>query len=384
MRLLLVTQDFPPDVGGIQTYATELAARLAPRCASFSALAPRRPRAAAADQRFAFPVHRWPARPDLLLLPALAALPVLARTQRLDVAFHAQWSTAAASLLARRLTGYPRRVVIAAHGRELLFNPLPTPLDRLYDHFRRRVLMGADRLLPVSRYTAGLLEAHGVSRRRCTVLPNGTDPDRFHPFEAAALRRQLGLANRRVLLTVGRLVRRKGIDTVLRALPRLTSACSDLVYLVIGTGPDAGRLRALAHRLGVARRVRFLGQVTAAALPAYYNLCDLFALPAREAVPDVEGFGLVFLEAGACGKPVLGARTGGIPDAVLDGETGLLVPPDDPAALAEAARRILRDPAEARRLGEAGRQRVLRDANWRAVAGRVFTALNATLSCTSS
>ena len=154
MRCLFVTQDFPPDVGGIQTYAARLAPRLAARADALALLAPQRPGAASVDEALPFPVYRLPARPDLLAGPALAAVPVLARRHRIDVALHAQWPTVVASLLARQCTGYPRAIVCAAHGRELLFNPLPPALRGAYDALRRFIVTHTDHFLSVSRYTA--------------------------------------------------------------------------------------------------------------------------------------------------------------------------------------------------------------------------------------
>ena len=382
MRLLLVSQDFPPDVGGIQTYAAELARRLALRCEAFAVVAPQRPGALDADHRFSFPVHRLPARSDLLVLAALFQLPYLAREGRFDVALHAQWPTALASLTARRLTGYPRRVAIAVHGREVLSNPwspVGLGLGTLYDRLRRAALLHADRLLPVSRYTGGLLEARGVMPDRIVTVPNGADTERFQPLDASDLRRALRLNDQRVLLTLGRLVPRKGIDTVLRALPRVVADVPNVCYLVGGSGPDRARLERLAHDVGVADRVRFLGHVPEQDIARYYNACDLFVMPARDEPPDVEGFGLVFLEAGACGRPVIGSTAGGIPDAILDGQTGLLVPPDRPDVLASTISKVLQEPRFAERLGRGGRAYVQLHASWDRVADRVFDAL-ATLS----
>lgn len=381
MRLLLVTQDFPPDVGGIQTYSAELASRLSSRCDFFAVLAPRRPDAADVDRSLPFLVRRLPpSRPDLLPLSVLSALPVLARRWRIDVAFHAQWQTVGASLVARGLTGYPRRIVMAAHARELLFTPFSASLPRAsYARLRRFSLSRVDRCLPVSQYTAGLLKERGVAPDRITVIPNGTDPERFHPCDASELRRRLGIGDRRVLLTVGRLVPRKGIDTILQALPHIIDAAPSLVYLIAGEGPDRGRLESLAWRLGVEDRVRLLGAVPHDELRHYYNACDVFVMPSREDEPDVEGFGIVFLEANACGKPVIGARSGGIPDAIEHEETGLLVPPDDPEALAKALEVLLTRPDYAERLGRKGRQRVLERFTWDHVAREVHAALSAAL-----
>lgn len=377
MRLLVITQDFPPAVGGIETYTSELVQRWARREGEMEIVAPSMAQDAPIDDAMPVPVTRVDTRSDLLPLTGLAAVSKRARAFQPDVAFHAQWQTVGTSLLARRLTGFPRRIVCAAHGRELLFNPaedLPI-LGRGYNLLRRLLLRGPDLFAPVSQYTADLLRERGVPSSRLRIVPNGTDPERFRPLDAGPLRERLGLTDNTVMLTVGRLVARKGIDTTLRALPDILDAVPDLAYLVAGTGPDRDRLEHIAETLGVRDRVHFVGHVPFDELPSYYNVADLFVMPSREEPPDVEGFGIVFLEAGACGVPVIGARSGGIPDAIRDGETGLLVPPVAPTALADAATRILTSPDLAARLGEQGRRRVVNEASWDQVAEQLWTVL---------
>ncbi len=377
MRLLFVTQDFPPDVGGIQTYSWEVATRLAERVEALEVIAPRRPSAAAVDRTAPPAVNRVRGRPDLLPVTALPTVARRAVRLRADVAVHAQWQTVGASALARWLTGYPRRIVCAAHGRELLFNPLSglPGGQAAYDRLRRWALAQPDALLPVSRYTAGLLEDQGVPPRRLHVVLNGTNPTRFQPRGGTALRDRLGIGARPMLLTVGRLVPRKGIDTVLRALPQVAASVLAVQYVVAGTGRDRSRLERLAVRRGVSDRVHFVGHVSDDALATYYSAADLFVMPARNAPPDVEGFGLVFLEANACGTPVIGARTGGIPNAVEDGETGLLVPPNAPDDLAEATLHVLTDSDVADKLGRQGRHRAVNEASWDDIADRIHAFL---------
>jgi phosphatidylinositol alpha-1,6-mannosyltransferase len=377
MRLLVVTQDFPPAVGGIETYTAELVRRWAQRDSRVEVVAPDLPEAASVDEPLPLPVTRVATRPDLLPLLGLPTILRRIRALRPDVTFHAQWQTVGAAVLARRLMGIPRRIVCAAHGRELLFNPADgvPGLQTAYDALRRLLLRGPDLFTPVSRYTAGLLQECGVPSSRSRVVPNGTDPDRFRPLDAAPLRKSLGLVDDRVLLTVGRLVPRKGIDTTLRALPAVLDAVPDLTYLVVGTGPDRDRLEQLADDLGIRPHVHFAGYVDADALPRYYNLADAFVMPSRESPPDVEGFGLVFLEAGACGVPAVGARTGGIPDAIQDGKTGLLVPPSSPDALANTLTHLLTSPDFARRLGKQARRYAVDEASWDHVADRLWNVL---------
>lgn len=366
MRLLVVTQDFPPDVGGIQTYSWEIARRLSARVSKMHLIAPDCPGAAAVDLQASFPITRIPGRPDLLPLTALRAVFDTVRQLRPTVAFHSQWQTVGVSILARALTGYPRRIACAAHGRELLFNPLTRwlSLSSLYSWFRCWVVSHVDAFFPVSHYTARLLHRLRVSGKQIHVVPNGTDPKRFCPGGGDTVRHRLGLENRPVLLTVGRLVPRKGIDTVLRALPTITDIIPDVAYLVVGTGPDRTRLEHLAEQLGVLDVVRFLGRVSHEKLPAHYSAADLFVMPAREVPPDVEGFGLVFLEANACGTPVVGTSTGGIPDAIVDGKTGTLIPHSDPKILANVVGSLLSDPKWLKKLGEQGRTHAVHAANW--------------------
>jgi phosphatidyl-myo-inositol dimannoside synthase len=363
MRVLLVSQDFPPAVGGIETYAWELARRLA-EAASLTVIAPAAKGSEALDATLDATTHRVRTRPDLLPLALLPRLAQMATRERWSVSLHAQWQTAIPAMVSRRLTGYPRRIVIAAHGRELLFNGLPRPLSAFYDGLRRLTIRKADALLPVSRYTAELLKALGAPADRIHIVNNGTDPDRFRPVDSTALRERLSLGERRVILTVTRLVGRKGVDTVIDALPAVLAEHPASTYLVVGDGPERETLERRTRATVPEADVRFLGRIPHDELPAYYSMADFAVMPSRNEAPDVEGFGLVFLEANACGCAVIGARSGGIPDAILEERTGLLVPPNDPRQLADAMIRLLDDVSLRERLGREGRRRVVEEATW--------------------
>lgn len=237
----------------------------------------------------------------------------------------------------------------------------------------RRVHAGASVAIANSHNSARVLAAAGFDPARIRVVHPGVDSARFHPeIDGRALRARFGAAPGRLLLSVGRLQRRKGHDSVLAAMHALRDELPDLIYVIVGDGGERARLAALAVRLGLARRVHFEGEVGAAALPAYYAAADLFVLPTRVEPGDFEGFGLVFLEAAAAGRPAIGGRNGGVPEAISDGETGLLVDGADVRDLASAIRSLATSPALRAELGAAGRRRVLRQFTWDRAAQAVL------------
>ena len=241
---------------------------------------------------------------------------------------------------------------------------------RLTSKLKQRCLWqgfrATNRTIAISEFTRNLLIEAGVNPKTVFVVRPGTDPVRFTPKEKnREMVARLGLDGKKVLLTVGRLSERKGQDTVLRAMPTVLREAPNAVYLIAGGGAYGSELRELADSLGIMANVRFLGEVSQEELPDIYGVCDVFVMPNRVlGGNDVEGFGIVFLEANACGKPVIGGRSGGVPEAVADGETGLLVDGNSPAAVAEAVLRLLKNPDLARRLGRAGRERVCRELTW--------------------
>jgi phosphatidylinositol alpha-1,6-mannosyltransferase len=364
VKLVMVTQDFPPATGGIQTYAAELAARFHRSEEDFVVIAPGAEGDRSWDDAAPYRVVRVGRSTDIV---PLSAIPTLSRLGRegFDTVFHTQWQTVIATVSARRLGG-PERLFLAAHGRELLLRPverLPA-MQGAYDSFRTRMIGEAKKLFPVSRFTAGLLRDLGADPKRMIQVPNGTDPERFCPMDASALKTAHGLQGRSIILSVGRVAPRKGFDTVIQALPQICAKVPDAVYVIVGDGPDSARLSALVTSLGLEDRVHRIGKVPWEDVPLWHNVADVFVTPSRSSPPSVEGFGIVFLEANACGKPVIGARTGGIPDAVIEGETGLLVEPDAPEALAEAILQLLVDRDLAARMGRQGRARVMREGTW--------------------
>lgn len=249
---------------------------------------------------------------------------------------------------ARRLLGL--RALIYCHGDDLV--------QRVARERRARMrwFRAANGIIAAGTFAARrLTEGYGVAEDRITIIANGVDLQRFRPMPACQSRRTaLGLDGRRIILAPSRLVARKGVDRLIAAMPAIMENHPQALLLVLGDGPQREELVALARSAGVAAAVRFVGAVAVSDMPQYYALAELVAVPNRAEPGESDGVPLVFLEANACGLPVVGGYAGGTPEAVHHGCNGLLVDGRDPAAIAAAICRILGDPALATRLSEAG------------------------------
>ncbi len=253
-----------------------------------------------------------------------------------------------------RLTG--SQVLIYAHGEELTGWGRGRKFQAMCFALRH-----ADWVLSNSDFTRDtLVSLIGVSPERIAMTYPTVDVERMRPgLPVEDLRRGIGMEPRqRLILSVGRLQRRKGFDQVIRALPALVAHGLDAHYALVGIGEDWDYLQALAKEVGVSDRLHLLGHVDAEDLPRWYNACDLFAMPNRDINGDTEGFGLVFLEAGACGKPVIAGLAGGTGSAVVDGVTGLRVDGERVGEIETALVRLLSSPEEAQAMGIASRQRI--------------------------
>jgi phosphatidylinositol alpha-1,6-mannosyltransferase len=268
-----------------------------------------------------------------------------------------------ASLLPAILHGRP--FICWTHGEELLY----ISSSRELRWMTREVYRRAAAVLVNSRNSERLVAGFGVDARRVWVVHPGVDTETFRERDdAAVLRDRYAPSGDLLLLSVGRLQRRKGHETVLRAMSLLQHFRPRLRYLIVGSGEEEERLRSLVSELALNESVFFETDVPPHTLPLFYAACDVFILPTREEPHDVEGFGIVFLEAAASAKPAIGGRSGGVPEAVADGETGLLVNGSDPLDVATAIRTLAESPDMRRRLGEAARCRVVRDFSWERAA----------------
>ena len=357
-RTLIVTNDFPPRQGGIQSFVHALATRLPE--GTVTVYAPAWKGAAEFDARQPFPVIR---HPTSLMLPVPSVsrrAAAIAREHGCDAVLFGAAAPLGLITPALRRAGV-RRAVALTHGHEVGWAALPGARGLL-----RRIGDEVDVVTYLGEYfrvrLARALSAEAA--KRMVRLAPGVDVTFFHPGAGGqAVRDRLGLAGRPIVACVSRMVPRKGQDTLIRAWPQVRAEVSDALLLLVGDGPFAPALQRLAQRLGVADDVLFTGSVPWSDLPGYYDAADVFAMPCRtrRAGLDVEGLGIVYLEASATGLPVVGGDSGGAPDAILEGESGYVV--NDVAGVAARITELLKDPAKARAMGEKGLAWV--DREWR-------------------
>lgn len=380
----MLSSDFPPVHGGASQYHYSYLRHVAP--GAFRIIAGHETGWREFDAAFRHPVRRWDffrhtsfaskfVKIAEFGASTLAAIPAgIAHIHCGQIL-----STGAVGWLCNRLYGIPYTLYV--HGAEELEEFQIFEVMGRYrklgwiNEMMRRFLRDADRIVCSSPWPHARMLEYGIDPDRLVTFLPVVEPTEFDaaPAQVDALRAAHGLTGRRVLMTVSRLSEHKGQDVTMRALPAILARYPDAVYVIAGKGPDEARLHALRDELGLGEAVRFLGHVSDADRKLLYRACDVFVMASREIHEKglVEGFGISFLEAGLCEKPVIAGRSGGIPGGVVNGvelpgsvlheTTGLLVDPEQPADIAAAALRLLDRPEEAARMGAAGRERVLRE-----------------------
>ena len=351
---LMVTSSFLPGRGGIESYLAELCDELAPRVA---VLAPRARDGARLPSTLRYRVEPGP--PGMLAVrPAVTRSIVetaaVVGTDR--VLFGTPWPLV---LLAPSLARAGLRYAVIVHGAELLVpSGVPGVAGRLAS-----ALSGADALFAVSEYTAAkttaFMSAKGATGPHVQTLRARVDVERFRPdLDVSAAKERYGIgSDEKVILCFGRLVPRKGVDRLVEALPDVRERVPNAVVVIAGTGPEEERLRKAA----AGHRVVFTGRVPDAFAPNVYAMADVFALPVADRYSglEVEGLGIVLLEAAACEVPCVTGRSGGTPEAVVDGSTGFVIDATDRAALVDRIAGLLENPHLARQMGSAGRKHVI-------------------------
>lgn len=372
-RVLLVTNDFPPRRGGIQSYLGEFVSRLVDSGKyNVTVYAPKWKGAEAFDQAAVAAGYRVVRHPSTLMLPVPT---VDARMRRLieENDIDTVWFGAAAplALLAPRARqAGAGRVLASTHGHEVGWSMLPVARSVL-----RRIGDDTDVVTFVSRYTRSRFAPAFGPDAALEYLPPGVDSDRFRsdPAARAELRERYGVGERPTVVCLSRLVPRKGQDMLIRALPSIRRRVDGAALVIVGGGPYLEPLRKLARECGVAEHVTFTGGVPGDELPAHHAMADVFAMPCRTrgAGMDVEGLGIVFLEASATGIPVIAGDSGGAPEAVQHNKTGLVIDGTSVDEVAEAVTELLSDRDRAAAMGAAGREWVTTQWRWDVLASRL-------------
>jgi phosphatidyl-myo-inositol dimannoside synthase len=376
MRLLVFTTQFPPAVGGVETMTWQLSKHLQNMGEDITVLAPERSDAAKFDGGETLSIKRYSlsdpqgfitkGKQKLALMKTLRQSVIDAQA---DAVLCTGWDPCAYIASIARLPRIPYFLI--AHGMELMQLPRGFAARQTKAWMRRRALSGAKKIIAVSSYTRDRAVELGVPRQRVSVVPNGV--------VLAEPRRAAENGNGKVLMTVSRLVPRKGHDTVLRALPRVLEQLPDAVYRIVGTGPELQRLQELAKQLRISEQVEFFGQVSDGERQRLLSECNVFVLATRETPTDFEGLGIAVLEAMQQGKPVVVTRAGGVPEIVDDGSTGLIVEADEPETLAEAMVELLRDPARASAMGRNAEVMVRERFGWDVIARQYLAEMKATI-----
>lgn len=370
----MLTQDFPPVDGGIAIFVQYICQELGRNDVRVEVLAQDVEGADDFDAAQSYTTHRYPGRGRLSSMAPIFRTMFYALKGHVNILFlgHMLSTYGLGAWLLWRIFRVP--YVILVHGFDLVEYWRQSRLDHLTSAL---ILKDATLIFANSEYTKSVvLGRFGGAEGKVTVINPGVDPDMFKPgLDTSAIKQKYGIGDDRVILTVGRLVPKKNHDHVLRALPEVLQKIPNLKYLIVGSGPEEAQLKEVARQLGISKQVIFTGAIEHASLPPYYCLSNVFVMPSCVAADNFESFGIVFIEASACGKPVIGSKTGGISDAVVDGVTGLLVEPDDPKKIAQALIRLLTDEQFALTLGKNGRARTESELTWQAMGERIVASL---------
>ncbi|MBU6391732.1 MAG: glycosyltransferase family 4 protein [Planctomycetota bacterium] len=372
---LLITNDFPPIVSGISTVFYHIWKRLPQD--KITVIAPRIYGCEDFDKKETFRIIRkkiptgesGKAKFLKMLLNIFYALYYVRRYNVKKLHCGQILSVGPAGLICKKLFGVKYSVYV--YGSETV----RFGTSKIMTKLMRKIIEESEELVTNSEFTSHEYERWGVQREKMVKIIPGVDSVFFRPQEKSQhLIEKYNLHGKQVIMTVGRLDERKGHDMVMRAITQLIKQFPTLVYMIVGKGREEQRLESFAESLKLRGSIIFTGFVTDELLPAYYNLCDVFVLPNRETElhhqlrGDYEGFGLVFLEASACGKPVIAGASGGSSEAVVDGVTGLIVDSKSEIKVARAIERLLTNEQLASQLGTTGRLRAEKEFDWRHIA----------------
>ncbi len=374
-EIKIITQDFFPIEGGITTWVYRLALNLRKLDNSVEIITREWSGREYNDAQYPFPVHRlpdenWKSRKYFRIYKYLQKI---ADGKEPPVFICANWKMAIPLWWFNSLRSAKKKFpfIIIVHGLDAFerrsFN----------EWMMRKTLNSASYVVSGARNVAQIVsDEHGYSRE-IPIINYGVDTDIFKPMnvEREFFEKYKIPQDKKILLSLGRLVERKGFDNVLKSLPAVIEKFDNFIYLIAGRGRYEPELRKIADKSDLSDKVKFLGFVPDEDVPKMYNIADVFAMPSREIGTDIEGFGITYLEANACKKPVIAGDSGGVPDAVENGLNGILIPPEDIGAIADAIIKLLTDEIFAKKLGEQGYERVHEKFLWSMTAEKFLNLI---------
>jgi len=390
MRILIIAPDFKPNVGGIAEYASQFAKCLSYEGDDVTILCPdstisdvisgniriKKGALLRAKKR----LYRYLVKPINNAYCVFRLRRILSKSVVDIIILTSDYRHT------NKLIGLKRPYVIVFHGGDIgMIERQWWPRNRIWYRKLLKVVSGACGIICNSTYTKELLYSKVSDRVRIPeVVVSGcgvSKPAEIYLKQFKQARGKWQLEGKKVLLTITRLVERKGLDSVLKVVADLRKQFDELVYIIAGDGPDKDRLKKIAAELSIQEQVRFLGYVSDDQVRSLYQACDIFVMPNRIGIGgDAEGFGIVYLEANSYGKPVIGGRSGGVPDAISDGVSGFLVDPEDPIELKSTIKRLLEDERLRQDIGLAGYKRVVEKFTWPKVVSRLRPFLERCIS----
>lgn len=360
-KSLLLTLQFPPDKGGVENYLASICNYLDRK--KIQVLAPKEKETGNFDSQQTYKIHRrkffynffWPRW--FLLLKNTWKLVNQEKIELLQCGQVLPCGTVA--LILKILKGVP--YIIYTYALDIT-----QPKNSWHKKIiLKKVLQNSEKIVTISNFTKKEITSLGIPDYKIIKISPGINTTDLNiPTDTEKIKSQFFLQKKKIILTVGRLVERKGQDMVIKSLPEVLKRVPETAYVIVGYGPYLDQLKELTKKLKLQDKVIFTGALDNKTLLSFYKLCDVFIMPSRPVKNDFEGFGIVFLEASFFAKPVIGGKSGGVEDAIIDNQTGLLVNPSDKNKISQSIIKLLTNENLAKKMGEEGKKRVEKEFNW--------------------